>query len=182
MAAPKKYATEEERLEARRRINRAYEARQREGNAEQFKQRGRESARRYYDKHPERAIAATIRWREANREKVNAARRAWRSRNIVKALFLEARSRAKAKGIAFDITLEDIPPMGDRCPLLGHPFSTREERRSAYSPSLDRINPKKGYVKGNVWIVGYRANLIKNDGTVEEHEAIAAAMRQHLGH
>lgn len=44
--------------------------------------------------------------------------------------------------------------------------------------SLDRIDPRKGYVKGNVWIISYRANLIKNDGTAEEHEMIAKAMRE----
>lgn len=45
--------------------------------------------------------------------------------------------------------------------------------------SLDRVDPAKGYVKGNVWIVGYRANLVKNDGTAEEHELIARAIRLH---
>ena len=63
--------------------------------------------------------------------------------------------------------------MGTHCPLLGHPFSESGEN----SPSFDRINPKLGYVKGNVWIVGLRANVIKNDGTAEEHEMIARAMR-----
>jgi hypothetical protein len=36
------------------------------------------------------------------------------------------------------------------------------------SPSLDRIDNNKGYVKGNVIIVCSRANCIKNDGTWQE--------------
>jgi hypothetical protein len=42
------------------------------------------------------------------------------------------------------------------------------------SPSLDRIDPSKGYVKGNVWIVSHRGNTIKNDATHDELKAIAA--------
>lgn len=66
--------------------------------------------------------------------------------------------------------------MGTHCPLLGHPFAEANSG-TAFVPSLDRINPKLGYIKGNVWIVGRRANMIKNDGTAEEHEQIARAMR-----
>lgn len=91
----------------------------------------------------------------------------------------QARARAKKRGIEFTITVSDVPPMGERCPLLGHPFDERTLHvRSRYTPSLDRINPTRGYVPGNVWIVGYRANLVKNDGTAEEHEMIARAMRE----
>lgn len=139
------------------------------------------STRRYYAKNAAKANAATRRWRAENREAVNAQRRVWRSRNLVRALFLEARARAKARGIEFTIALADIPPMGDCCPLLGHQFPASDVRRTIHSPSLDRIDPAKGYVQGNVWVVGYRANLIKNDGTAEEHELIAQAMRRKLG-
>jgi hypothetical protein len=38
---------------------------------------------------------------------------------------------------------------------------------------LDRIIPEEGYVAGNVNVVSYRANRIKNDGTAEEHLKIA---------
>jgi hypothetical protein len=41
------------------------------------------------------------------------------------------------------------------------------------SPSLDKINPELGYVPGNVAIISYRANRIKNNGTAEEHRLIA---------
>jgi len=109
-----------------------------------------------------------------------AAQKAWKQRNPVRALFSEAKTRARQRGVEFTITLSDIPPMGTHCPLLGHPFAGHRSGRSRLSPSLDRIDPAKGYVPGNVWIVGYRANLVKNDGTAEEHERIAAAMRQAL--
>jgi hypothetical protein len=138
------------------------------------------ASRKYRKANPEKTKASAKRWREENRDQFNATRRKWRSRNIVRALFLEARARAKARGVEFSIECQDIPPMGEFCPLLGHRFPSPDQRRTPYSPSLDRIDSSKGYVPGNVWIVGYRANLIKNDGTAEEHEMIAKAMRSVL--
>lgn len=36
---------------------------------------------------------------------------------------------------------------------------------------------KKGYVKGNITVISNKANRIKNNGTAEEHEAIAKWLR-----
>ncbi|MDC3244940.1 hypothetical protein OAU16_01690 [Gammaproteobacteria bacterium] len=36
------------------------------------------------------------------------------------------------------------------------------------SPSLDKINPDKGYMKGNVAIISLKANSIKSDATPKE--------------
>lgn len=158
-------------------IQRAYQARRIAKDPVGTRKRACELNAAYRKRHPERVRAKSKRWRANNRAKVNETRRAWRSKNLVRCLLNEARSRARARGVEFTITLGDIPPMGTRCPLLGHPFPPPDQRRTPFSPSLDRIDPTKGYVPGNVWIVGYRANLIKNDGTAEEHEDIARAMR-----
>lgn len=125
---------------------------------------------------PERR-AARKKWRDAHRAQSNAVRRLWRQRNLVKHLLYGAKARAKIRGEEFSITEADVPPMGDRCPLLGHPFAEPGSRAFADTPSLDRIDSSLGYVRGNVWIVGWRANLIKNDGTAAEHAMIAEAMR-----
>lgn len=42
------------------------------------------------------------------------------------------------------------------------------------------MDNEKGYVPGNVVVMSYRANRLKNDGTAEEHEIIAAWMRKNL--
>jgi predicted RND superfamily exporter protein len=41
-----------------------------------------------------------------------------------------------------------------------------------YTPSLDRIDSKKGYTPDNVWVISHRANQIKNDATIEELKLI----------
>lgn len=42
------------------------------------------------------------------------------------------------------------------------------------SPTLDRIRPDLGYVKGNVIVISGRANRIKSDATIEELRDIAS--------
>jgi hypothetical protein len=117
-------------------------------------------------------------WNAKNRKHNAAVRKAWRRRNLLKHLLYAAKVRAKKYGHAFSVTVKDLPPMGDRCPLLGHRWARPGARVLANTPSIDRINSRRGYVRGNVWVVGWRANLIKNDGTAAEHEAIARAMRE----
>jgi hypothetical protein len=78
-----------------------------------------------------------------------------------------SKTRAKKKGLEHNITIDDIV-IPDMCPLLGIPIFQGSGRVCANSPTLDRISSAKGYVKGNVWVVSYRANTIKSDATFEE--------------
>ena len=90
-----------------------------------------------------------------------------------------ARCRAKKRGLDFNLTIEDvvIPAV---CPILGIEIKRKDGRGGReFSPSLDRIIPSLGYIKGNTAVISYRANRIKNDGTAEEHEKIAAWIRAH---
>lgn len=86
-------------------------------------------------------------------------------------LWIEARRRSREKQLEFDLELDDII-IPDICPVLGLKLEagTREHKDS--SPSLDRIDNTKGYIKGNIAVICHRANTIKGSGSLEEHEAI----------
>lgn len=80
------------------------------------------------------------------------------------------KKRAKQKGIEFNLTLDDIPQIPDICPVLGIPIISNDgvPAPTDNSPSVDRIDSTKGYVKGNIRIISNRANRIKADSTVDE--------------
>lgn len=95
-----------------------------------------------------------------------------RRENPAKYLLRNANKRAKDKNLPIDITIEDII-IPDVCPVLGIPLvmgNSLEERDS--SPSLDRIIPELGYVKGNIKVISFKANSLKKDGSIEDFEKI----------
>lgn len=90
----------------------------------------------------------------------------WRELNPEKAILIQAKSRAKERGLEFSLTLEDIK-IPEVCPILGIPLQ-QGGGRFWNSPSLDRIDSSKGYLKENVHVISGRANILKRDGTLEE--------------
>tara|TARA_R110000851_G_C12749598_1_gene531834 strand:- start:16 stop:570 length:555 start_codon:yes stop_codon:yes gene_type:complete len=83
-----------------------------------------------------------------------------------------AKTRAKAQNLPFDITVQDIKdiwPKDNICPVLGIPFTFGVHEHKNYSAcSLDKIIPSKGYVKGNIQIVSALANQIMSSATPEQ--------------
>lgn len=80
-----------------------------------------------------------------------------------------ARTRAKARGLPCTITESDFD-VPSHCPILGIPLSVKYGSRGASdnSPSLDAIDPSKGYVSGNVQVLSQLANQMKNSATLEQ--------------
>ena len=66
------------------------------------------------------------------------------------------------------------------CPILGMELDYFAEVRQENSPSFDRINSSLGYDAGNVQIISWRANRIKNDGTADEHQRMADYLRKSI--
>lgn len=94
------------------------------------------------------------------------------SRTNIYRMLVNARRRAKERGLPFSITMVDIK-IPTHCPALGIPLSFSNQRFNPNNPSLDRITPKLGYVPGNVQVISWRANVIKHDATPDELMRIA---------
>lgn len=101
-------------------------------------------------------------------------------RHPAEQMIRRAKQRANKEGLEFDLDLSDILPLPAVCPVLNVPLRISTGPQDPYAHSLDRIDNSKGYVRGNVAVMSYRANRLKNDGTAEEHEAIAAWMRRQM--
>lgn len=85
-----------------------------------------------------------------------------------------AKKRTQRSGLRFDLTVHDIPAIPDRCPVLDIALQCSSGRMSDASPSLDRIEPKRGYVSGNVRVISWRANRLRSDASAAELRLVAA--------
>jgi hypothetical protein len=85
-----------------------------------------------------------------------------------KEMFIELRARARRKGIKFNIELEDIQ-IPDKCPVFDIELERRPNLKDRkYGISVDRIDNSKGYIKGNIQVISYKANTHKGDLSKEE--------------
>lgn len=118
-------------------------------------------------------------WRKNNPDKVREKniRERWdwakRSCTLIK-------SRAKKSGIPFNIDHTDLI-LPEVCPVLGIKIERKIEEGSGYwdcNPSVDRIDPKKGYIKGNVRVISHRANLLKSNASIEELELVLKDLKR----
>ena len=147
MGRPRKYATETERIEARRKSRR------------EWAQRNPEKGKAYY---------------EAHKEERKAYNRRWREQNVAKVMVDRARRRAEKKYIEFDLDPEFVAliiPL--ECPVFHFPLSLANGVAAYNSPSLDRKDPRKGYVRGNVQVISNKANMMKQDATDAELKQFA---------
>ena len=100
----------------------------------------------------------------------------WYSENPTIFLLKGARNRAREKNIPFDICKDDVI-IPETCPVLGIPLKAGEKIVCHNSPTIDRIKPELGYVKGNIQVISYRANTLKNNATIEELEKVLEHLR-----
>lgn len=109
-----------------------------------------------------------------------------KSKGIGWSIWYSAKNRAKKSGIVFTITAEDVV-VPDVCPILSIPlikdteYILNSEHKSQLNlpnyPSIDRIIPELGYVKGNVAVISWRANNLKSNATLHELESVVQWMK-----
>jgi hypothetical protein len=129
-------------------------------------------------KNPEDARAYARLWYQRNREAV--IKRTARNKAALsdaRRLIFNARNRVGKENVK--LQPEDVV-VPTHCPVLGLPLYRNKRFGGANSPSLDRIDPSKGYTKDNVHVISHRANTIKNNATPEELAAVALFFAPHL--
>lgn len=87
-----------------------------------------------------------------------------------KVMLKTVKHRAKKRGMDFDLEHKDIV-IPSHCPILGIELKASIGEGNGgkpCSPSIDRIDNNKGYVKGNIQVVSNLANSMKSTATPEQ--------------
>ena len=118
-------------------------------------------------------------WKEyylANKENIDIYQMRYRKEKPLKHLLKLAKNRAKARGLLFCITEDDLS-IPTHCPYLGFELDNYHPKVD-YHYSIDRIDSGKGYIPGNVEIISHRANVLKNNATSVELYMIVKRLRE----
>lgn len=96
----------------------------------------------------------------------------WKTRVIQR-----ARRRAREAGMEATIRAADLH-WPEYCPVLGVKLLYNNDKGPAgHRASLDRWDNSRGYVPGNVYVISYRANSLKNNAQADEIECVLGYMR-----
>lgn len=144
-------------------------------NPEKARAYFREYRRKWNKANPEKVRATSRRYYAKHREKVIEYQKGWRSKRTEGYLLSAARRRAKQKGLDFNIDITDIV-VPETCPALGIPIRRTAEKWADDTPTLDRVDSTRGYVKGNVMVISKRANFLKNNASADEIRSILRYM------
>ncbi len=130
---------------------------------------------RYAKRTPERKAAAKV----ASRNEY--VRKRQNKRWLV--VLSKAEIRAKRKGLLFSLRQEDIQPQLDAgvCEVTGVPFDMKSSARQWNTPSLDRIDSSKGYVKSNVRMVCWAVNAMAGEWGIEKAIELAGLIKAKQG-
>ena len=143
----------------------------------------KEYFREYNILHKERIKANNrLRYIE-NREELRARTTTWVRNNWDYKLWIGAKAAAKKRGMYFNIDRSDII-IPEICPILRVPLYRGSDPE--YSPghpyiaSLDRKNSELGYIKGNVWVISWLANRMKQDATRDTLHLFCTGILQNM--
>lgn len=150
-----------------------------------------ERVKKYADDFPDRVAESQKKTREKHREARNKKqidayhnKRANESDDIdarIFSLVRQARYRSKPLGFKFDDGLYELlsTDASDSCPVCRKKFNLGgrdPERGVKDSPTLDRIDNKRGYELDNVAVICYDCNSRKSDASITDVVAIVEYM------
>jgi hypothetical protein len=197
---------DEERRQRKNAYNRERYRMLREQDIELARMKDREKARQRRRDHWNRINAYDRERYATNQEKVRARRAQMYAENIngfrdkalahqrrrytegsitfrLSSALNAARARSAKRGIPFDLTLSDLGKP-THCAVSGIELDVTRGRKDGtiFQPSLDRIDPALGYVRGNVRVVCHGYNLAKHGARDEDVLTLALAIVERSGY
>lgn len=97
--------------------------------------------------------------------------------NPEKFIWTRIRGNCKYTHTEFNLDVSDII-IPDYCPILDIPLFWTENSKGDNTPSVDRIDPSKGYIKGNVAVISEKANRMKQNNTIDTLERIIQYIKE----
>lgn len=127
-------------------------------------------------------VANSVRYNKAHPE--NAARHVKRWHRITnwhKKMAFTCSSDAKRRGFPCDLDADYIKSLWEQqkglCYWLGIPMVPSLDNKAPARPSLDKLDPPKGYTRGNVVLTTMFANMGRNSCSAEAFREFIANMR-----
>lgn len=178
---------------------------QTEKGAKLYRERNREKLAAYQkawrEKNKDKVKANRDKWAINNPDKITAYRTSERYKELAKtydrrtyqnrspeqrkkAILNGVKHNARKRKIEFSLEWDKIE-WPEFCPVLGIKLNYKaptNARNSYDSPSIDRHNPKLGYVPSNIVVMSWRANRIKTDACINELEKLVSYLRRKAIH
>jgi len=99
-------------------------------------------------------------------------------KDYFKKKFGDLKYAAKKRNLDVNITTQDLLEYSPLfCPVMKEPFYIGKGI-NRLTPSIDRVDSSKGYIKGNIGIISHSANRIKSNGTLKQFEQILKYMKE----
>jgi hypothetical protein len=101
-------------------------------------------------------------------ETINIMKESKSNLNVRGKLIANAKERVRNNNnIKCNIINEDII-LVKSCPYLNVPLEYGNNKSTKFSPSLDKIIPSLGYVRGNIQVISLLGNMMKSNSTMEQ--------------
>lgn len=142
-----------------------------------FMEKHREHGRKYKQNHKDKVDAYNAEYRmrpevcERLRNYHQNRQQSLTIDNKLKDMIHRCKTRSNEKNLPFNIDVNYLKTLYvERCPILEIPLNWEScaTGRTESTPSVDRIIPNLGYIKGNVRIISALANAMKNCATKKQ--------------
>jgi hypothetical protein len=181
-----KYNNGEKRREAERRYRERHKDRIRERQrkfTEENPEKRKAYTRDYYQRNKLKILEQSAQYYAENKDERSQSQKAWwdaakkvgktaeyrvARRNKMDSspwgrVLQNAKNGARRAGIAFDLTHEWASSFEGRCAVSGIPFVPSLGETGPFTPSVDRIDPKKGYTQDNCRLVIWAVNRFRGE-------------------